>query len=295
MKIAIQERLSPYIHALHARCLLPGTNAIIEVEFPLVRIGDAAITLPLADPVRNLTLQQDLRRGRVYVFAKHFHLTIQAKDGFIDTVLRTQGCAPSQQKFPYDHPPRPMQLQESLSLGRHKAQNAAHILHRLDLREILPMIYALSQHIPPSASPLQLFTTQNLDAWKTLFQKGFSSLFVPNQTSHEILPGLFHTIRAWFIKEDSECITLLAFCPFASGRLTHFASRFGTIDLEWRKHKPRILILHANTKADIRLDPGASVSFRLRNDLASKGERHHAGSSFPIEPGCVYFLDRFCV
>lgn len=170
MQIKIAERLRPYSHQPGTDCLLPGSNYRLQV-FPtrvcLYRIErltpEKILEIPLAleGPVEDFTVQQDLEKGRVYVWG-------QAVNGFFryyfafnedkkiclciekgPNSLLEATTLPDYITLAKQDASFTLQSIERLSLGNHKAQDWDLVCRRTDLVEIFPAWYLLGQLSPP--------------------------------------------------------------------------------------------------------------------------------------------------
>lgn len=292
MKITIQERLAPYSHALHSRCLLPGTHLIVDAAFPRLRVGGFEIALPPTDGSCDATLQQDLEKGCVWVFSKHFRMKIFARSGAIQTTLYQKGQPTHEMVFPLEEPVCLPVGWERLSLGVQKAQDWDLVLRRFDLKEILPVLYGLVQKIPSQA--VASFDRCDLESLKMDLRSELEHILVPKNSSVSFLRKTFETIRSWFFMENEKHLSFLSFCPFLSGRMTNIQSQVGSIDLEWRKQTPRRMVIRSLFKGSIHfVFPKNIISFRWKNHPNEKGSRHLVGDPFLLEPCKTYFFDCF--
>lgn len=294
MKIEILEKFLPYVHGLRAECLLPGTCIGVKLDYPDLSIGSHTMRLPHISPVRGLTLQQDLEKGRVLVFADHFHLTLTALEEEIGVVLRLESKEIIQKRLPYPSLQASSYVKERLSFGSNRAQDGEKAMRYLDLERILPWMYRLGQYHADKKAAFLPFNPHHLTEWGAYFQKEYTSLLMPCDPQKEVLSALFHTIRSFFLEEKGLALHLLSFCPFASGRITDLSTSFGTISLEWRKSRlyRAILQVHSSRQVEFVL-PSSIHSFQWRKGRKDKKNKHLIEEPFFLEEDNTYFLDHF--
>ena len=256
MKISIRQRLAPYSHTPGALCLIPGTDVVVEVLPQCVRVG--ALEIPL--PSGRCTLQQDLMRNCVWVFSKTFRAKITS--GGIEVKGR--------ETIPLEIPCCLPQEWERLSLGSHKAQDWDLALHRFDLREILPVVFGLSQKMPPAAPAC---------AVNDLSRAHFR---------HMLMPQMYQDIRALFICEEENTLHLLPSCPFDAGRMTNLQTKWGSLDIEWTKKALRRMVFRARKTGSFSL----LADLRVKTSGHDKGRFLSSSEPFSFEAGKVYFLEQ---
>ncbi|MBI2743732.1 MAG: hypothetical protein HYX48_07445 [Chlamydiales bacterium] len=174
--IKIAARFHPYSHLPGASCLIPKSLWQIQayptlLEFKSLQSAKTfSLQMDIRGPVKNFTLEQDLERGKVYLFGEsvkgYFRLSIQRVFAGIEIHFeRIPGdvitCHSSDSRkaeqikrgtllllpLDYEHPI--VQLpQERLSLGTHKAQDWDLVSRRLDLQEIAPVWMRLGLALP---------------------------------------------------------------------------------------------------------------------------------------------------
>lgn len=328
MKITIAERLKPFSHTPGAACLIPGTTWEIEAFPALIRLGKKyEIFLHLQGPVKDFTLEQDLEKNFVSLFGK-------AKEGFYR--LRCEGKAGGVEVTILNAPTgflvngKSLRAQERLffaddiefflpknwerlSLGVSKAQDWDLVLRRFDLREILPVLYGLSQKIPylqpePLTGTGRLLADGNLEAF---CRAAFSKILIPRLSDDQhqglapsdspssgnpcnLLQEAYRRIRNLFFVQEGNVLKLLPACDFPAGRMTQIqVSGIGEIDLEWASRTLRRAILRAAVSGEVAIAPKGLHSFRVRTTSSQRGTRHPAGDPLQVESGKTYFLDRF--
>jgi hypothetical protein len=257
--IVIAARFRPFSHKRGSACLLPGTHEVVRAYPHLIQIGDIEVPLPNDPYLHDFTLQQDLERNCVFVFGKTYRIKI---------VATPDGIAVGPHFFPKKmHLHLPQEI-ERLSLGAHKAQDWDFVLRRMDLREILPPLYMLSQKTP---------WTRALDAFS--YAPCFSEIMVPRQDFASPLAA----IRSLFFQEGERYQILKN--PFPAGRLLNLQTPLASLDLEWTRFTLRRIVLRPKQSGTIFWDLPGIVSFR------SQGLRHLASSPFSVDVGQPLLLD----
>ncbi len=324
MNISIAARLKPFSHLPGTRCLIPGTQKIVEAYPALVRIYDFSgkilkeIPFDIEGPLKNFTVMQDLERGCVTIFSE---------------VTRFHIFPGGEVVFKKNPPLLPIVNRERLSLGSHKKQEWEAIKKRGDFCEIFAFWYRLgSLLILPKqeheeSSGMFFFLKQIREAiaehrpekivplFNKLFLAGFSDMLIPraSDVDHQgILPSSVlsstlsplylltegaRLIRSLFFVQNMNELFFLPNLPpecFA-GRMTHVSCLpFGTLDFEWSQKQIKKIHLHALQDAEIGLHfPKDIRSFRLRSQKEEKGLRVSCGERLEIKSGSLYLLDQF--
>ncbi len=336
MNVSIAEKFRLFSHTPGAACLIPGTLWTLQA-FPtrlcfFHQDQRIEVILQLTGPVRLFTLEQDLEKRAVRVFGQakegYFRLRITAgREGFSLHAERvpTGGLATSlgtlQAKdsslisldMTFFEPLR----KERLSLGSHKKQDWDAVQRRLDLREILPPLLYLAQHIPILETTQVVFPEEKSNAVSlltTFFQAHCTNILVPrttddqhqgiafpsvNQTLHP--SALLHQAAQWarslFLETTETQISILSHLPseFASGRfLDASLGRFGSLDMEWASSCLRKLVIKAAISGEIPfIWPKHVRSFRIRTDRFEQGRYQKTTEPFRAEAAATYFLDHF--
>lgn len=297
MQIKIASRFKPYSHLPGAACLIPGTNCIIEAYPTLLRIGNQDVWLPLTGPIRNFTVEQDLEKNCVWIFGEakegYYRLQIVASEQGIE-VLARRGSLPSFKiplLLPFCLPPK----WERLSLGNHKSQDWDLVWRRMDLREILPILFCLAQKTPgPLGNPIQDIN------FKAFCKARFSQMLIPREVDDQhqglavqlgSLQEIGATIRSLFFRQNGFHLQILPQKMFEAGRLIHIqALDIGELDLEWAKGMPRRISIRTVKSGQLFLQlPKGITKYRVRNSW----QTIDSGEPLAIEAGKVYHLDRF--
>lgn len=315
LKIKIAERLRPYSHVPGTRCILPGSEIELEIFPALIRAYQnqqllSETRVDVQGPLDNFTVQLDLEKGGVRVFARGaLDYFIRAAEG-VPFVIEKKGSSLWQKK-------------STLSLGCHKAQDFALIKRRCDLTEVLPHWHRLGINLHPQGKrPVggaatfleQLRTCDKMEVvplLKNLFRAGFSGILSPrlNDEEHQgfqLPPGvgspLFllsegaRFIEELFIKVEGAKVSLLPRLPpdFHAGRFIDLDVGFGTINFEWSKKLLEKVIFTANSEQNIEFYfQKALKSCRLRKNLKERGEKIACNFFISTKPGTTYYLDQF--
>lgn len=259
--ITISRKLRPFSHLSGVKCLLPGTNLIVETSPHLLRIG----TFEIPIDCRDFTLQQDLEKNCVWVFNKSFRIKIAAG---------LNGFTVGDQFYPIDTKLHIPEQIETLSLGSHKSQDWDLVLRRMDVAEILPVLYNLGQKTPVLESP----------AYQD-YSSSFHSMAVPKDVC---LKKTFEKIRNQFFCVNDHQITFLSDHSFPHGRLLNLQTEFGSFDMEWTKHKLRRVNFLPIKTAVIYLN--GIKKFRMKINQHAKGVFTDV---LKVEAGRRVYLDRF--
>ncbi|MBU6446084.1 MAG: hypothetical protein KGQ49_01640 [Verrucomicrobia bacterium] len=301
-------------------CVIPRSCGVIQAFPTLLRIHDIEWKMPLTGPVHGFTLQQDLERDCVYVFGKakegYFRLRIEAHDN---------GFHIESEKGPLESDlikaENQLSLQkpcERLSLGSHKAQDWDLVKRRMDLQEILPVLFCLGQKVPfippqPFTGTAQLLKLpderKDLERALLSFVKaGFKGMLVPRLTDDEhqgfipasvekgnpffLLAEGAKMIRSLFFKQNERRLSFLPHLPisFDAGRMVGLiAPGIGTLDFEWSKK----LLRRVNIRAEISGEVILELQKEIQTFRANKKKKLKKGEPLLLEAGKTIHLDRF--
>lgn len=332
--ISIARRDRPFSHVFGTTVLIPRSCWAAQVFPTLLRLQNCEvatpqdshdITLNLQGPVQEFMVEQDLERGCVFVSGVskegRYRIQIQAIEKTIQfRILRAPVGHPI---FPHQnlhfpilgtsHIPVPLQ-RERLSLGSHRSQDWERVWQRLDLNEILPILFHLSQWIPRIAKPVSE-EMQNLleKGWEPFLRVAFSGILHPrvidddhqgilskktvdpNDSPCALFPEIQKRIRRMFLLQSGSTIELLPFSHFPFGRLigAHL-NGIGTLDFEWSKFVPRRCIIRPSQDACVRLRcPKPYSTFRIRTDRSEKGRIESQDNELELAASKTYWIDRF--
>lgn len=321
--IEIAARLRPFSHLPHTRCLVPGTDIVVDAapaRLVLRTLGGRLLEereWPITGPLRGFTVMQDLERGCVTLFSDAYRMHILQGGDIVTT------------KAP-PLPERP--VQERLSLGAHKKQEWEGIRRRGEWSELLPLWFRLGSFyntLPKREESEGIFSLLTrcreaiaapqpehiLTSFRALFLAGFGGLWVPRLWDEDyqgILPTpttppegnpLYllqegaQLIRALFVEMSENACTLLPHLPpeLPCGRMTRLRwPSYGELDLEWTKKAVRRLVLRAEREGRVVFHLRTPLrTFRLRGALQERGVRLSSGEAIEIKSGCQYVLDQF--
>ncbi|HSX11832.1 MAG TPA: hypothetical protein VLF94_08970 [Chlamydiales bacterium] len=323
--IKIAERLRPFSHTPGAACIIPGTCLEIEAFPTLLKVANTEIKLKLTGPVKDFTLEQDLEKDCVRVYGKakegFFRLKIEATDAGLDIAVEKGPLKshhiPLETQYVHKHPC------ERLSLGNHKAQDWDLVQKRCDLKEFLPVLFALGQKIPliPPQKPsgtarlLELPSDRSDLEWalEALFKAAFTKILIPRLiddqhhglVSDEPVQGnRFYLVqegaklvRSLFFRQNERRIAFLPNLPISldCGRMVGLqAPGIGEIDFEWSKKVLRQVAIRASTPGEVILELQSEIkSLRVRKSMKDKGRRLKSTDPVLLEPGQTVLLDRF--
>lgn len=335
--IQITERLRPFSHQPGTYCILPGSSLRFQIFPALLRVYDLSITypkllgeipVPVKGPVQEFTVQLDLERGWILVWGKaedeFFRYKIQGHEAsiYVDVQKGLSSWHPQEFFNRIPHTFKPLnKARERLSLGNHKSQDWEMVSRRADLVEILPLLFALGQHVPDEfhfadegtaslllecqkASKLTVY-----QAFLNFFKAGFEGVISPRLTDEQhqgfslktssspqlsplvLLSKGAKTIRSLFVHIHAKEITILPKLPpqFHCGRFLDIQCEdLGVLDIEWTKKALRRLFFKATKTEVLHFHfPHEITDFRLN------GKRHLVGNPIEVTSGEVYIFDRF--
>ncbi len=351
-------------HPLRPFSRLPGTKLLILhtqwqlTAYPTLLIfsflGDKAydpiyLHLTNCKEVESWMVMQDLEKGCISLFNRgkkgHFSYRLAVQEGKL--MLRVDRC-PSEgvtlfwagqkkvlQRKEAWHVPVVIAPFESISrekihFGCHKSQDWELIRRRCQLREIIPLWFALSQQVPDvcgSSDPMPPL----LDKLSRLIQEGaqqeiaavlvqlfrccFDTMLLPyaSDVHHwlgssqvpEVKPVslslLRHSgalLRSLFFRVDCDGRGVILPClptDLPAGRLVGLDALPGvTIDLEWSKKRVRRLILTAKETREVSLRFSTQeAAFRIRKKARDRGITRGVDAPLFLEAGERYWLDCF--
>ncbi|MBP7074115.1 MAG: hypothetical protein KBA81_01875 [Rhabdochlamydiaceae bacterium] len=293
-------KLKPFSHLPGTFCIIPETSCQVQVFPALLRFTDFSTGKTWDEklwkgPVEGFTLELDLEKGYVEVFGK-------TAVGF---KRRQIG-----ERFKTDH-------LEHLSLGKHTKLDWELVLRRLNMEEMVPVLFQLGQLVPESTAQTPILNflkfsdkTEVAKQLKLFFKTGFHGLMAPRLIDEDfqgiieegpegkaegsplaLLREGYIALRALFFTED-EGFSLLPNLPpeFHAGRLVNLRSSMGDIiSIEWsKKLLKKVYIKPAKTR-EIPLTIQKSLcSFRINQKI-----RQEVKKPLSLIEGKTLFLDRF--
>lgn len=293
--ISIKAKMKPFSHREGTQCVLPGTDLILEASPHRLRVGLWETSLDGEPFERPFTVQQDLEKQCVNIFGSKFSVQLTATSlGFVFKNRKTKEQVTIPLSKHFERKEGSLQKRdgfEKLSLGSHKLQDWDLVLRRMDLKEILPVAYFLSQTIADTSelSFVAPMTEKELLQW---IATSFHQMLVP-KVAGEIWQETFFNIRSLFIREEEKSLTLLPVKLFPEGRFLDVKTSFGKMDFEWAQWRIRRAVFHVEKEGEVLLPQ--FVSCRVRYFLHEKGAMHNCSSPLILYAGQKLFLDRLFV
>ncbi len=242
MTIQIAARLKPFCHLPGTTCVIPLTHVRLQVFPTLLRFLDFATgksweeKLDWKGPVEGFTVELDLEKGCVEVFGK-------TQSGFRRVPIK-QHLAMKKPEI------------ERLSLGSHAKLDWQLVLRRMDMEEMVPVLFQLGQLVPDSAATTPIldfltFSDKNEIAAQlaSFFKTGFHGMLAPRLTDEDfqgiveegkavgsplaLLREGYKAVRSLLFTEDDGFSFLPNLPPqFHAGRLLNLRSSQGRSDLD---------------------------------------------------------------
>lgn len=321
--IAVLKKNRPFSHMPGITCLIPGTCAEISCFPTLLRIARKwEYTWNVSGPVQDFTAQVDLERNCVFIFGKaqegFFRLRIAANDSGFTVVQKKEPIHfPSDVKF-FIRP-----KEERLFLGSHKAQEWEMMVRRFDLREMLPLLFAIGQKIPPIPTQPLTGCARLLElpkdrlqlplALTSFLKASFTQMFIPRLTDDQhqglipdepvsgnrffLIQEGAKMIRSLFFRQDERRLSFLPQLPvpFDQGKMAQIsAPGIGEIDFDWSKKLLRQMVIRADTSGEVVFEFQKEIkSYRVRMQRQEKGYRFKSSDPLLLEKGSTYLIDRF--
>lgn len=344
--IVIAESLKPFQHTAGTTMPLPRSTFFVVV-FPasisILQFEEgcarevADISLNFKGPIKDFTAQLDLERGCIHVWGHsvrgyfRYHLSfipeknkigvwLEKKPETCENPFLSHALFSEILSLPITQPI------ERLSLGNHKAQDWNLVKQRQNLREILPALFLLGQHIPSSNLELPCGGTSDFllridsliqeknrreicSGLLNFFNCAFSGILVPRLTDEDHLgfdlsPSNFKSspfailiqgvrlIRDLFLRQEGKEITLLPLLApeFHCGRAKGFKlPGVGVIDIEWTKNLVRRAIIYADQPCELVLH----FQKEIKECRLNKRMCYLPGTFLHLEGNSVTYLDCF--
>ena len=291
-------KLNPFCHLPGTTCIIPGTTIQLQAFPTLLRYIDLTTgktweeKLDWKGPVEDFTVLLDISHSQVEVFGK-------TPTGFRRQIIH---LAPS----------KPI---EQLSLGVHKKLDWELVIRRMDMEEMVPVLFELGQLVPPptASTPILNFLqftdkTKVAHQLKCFFKAGFHSLLTPRLSDTDfqglveersvsgsplaLLSAGYKAIRSLFFQEEEKKLSLLPLLPpeFHAGRLLDLSTTCrDKISLEWSKKQLKKVMIIPGKSREIEVDLQKSLkSFRV-----NKKTKHNVNQPLLLESGITLYLDRF--
>lgn len=314
-------KFCPFSHIPGTAFILPGSSLVCKVYPALVELFDLSKSKEVAKvpfefgPLTQFTVVQDLEKGHIQVsgFAKSGFIRYQIYAGAEDGSWEI--------RMQKGEKKRKISL-ERLYLGCDKQQKWPDIAARLDMREILPLWYALMQWVPKLTGDIfsgdslaSQIPDGSLDSYKALFQAGFDAGFVPRLVDRDhlgyslpvvananvspllLLTEVSRHIRGLFFAESDQFLSILPKldAEFHSGSFTNVRTKRGhTLCMDWSKHLIRTIEITSACEDVLRFNFQKEVKlFRVRQRKNEPGTYFKRDDVISIEPGKKYYIDSF--
>ena len=353
MRINIATKLCPFSRICGSRIIIPKTTIEVVVFPTKLRFYNREKNKKNPDLDLDLDFKGPFDKFFIFQNLEKFHVEVNgfSKEGFIRYIIGVKEekifieikKTPSQKVFlliknkkykvslnsPFFLPLKTKYMEpskiEKLSLGMHKKQDVELIQRREDLREILPIWYALGQLLPTLKYKYEGVATLLTKCKKlidkkdkieleklflTIYKAGFRSIFSPtllddkfqsiintkklkiseSASSLVLLKKGYEFIRSLFLCENKNQIEILpTLLPsFHCGRVLNLKLSIGIVHIEWSKKLLKKMILHSKKDAKIRLKLQPSIkSFRI------KEKYYKASDLIGLKKDQIYYFDRF--
>jgi hypothetical protein len=287
--IKIAARLKPFCHLPGTTCVIPHTALQVQAFPTLLRFTDLqtgkAWDEPLDGKKNGFTVELDLERGGVKVSGKK---------------VKEVSCAPPKL--------------ERLSLGKHTKLDWELVHRRMDMEEMVPVLFQLGQLVPEMVgeTPILKFLefadkTTAVRQLTAFFKTGFHGMMAPRLRDEDfqgiaqegpasgsplvLLRRGYEAVRALFFIEH-EGFSLLPNLPpqFHAGRLLNIATSQGDlISMEWSNKQLKKVIIHPGKTREVQLTLQKFLStFRV-----NKKVKQDVHTPLRLTAGKALFLDRF--
>lgn len=313
--------------------MIPLSNWVVTAYPTRMELSDffedmIVIEMALKGPIRGFTLQQDLEKDICRIFGSseagyfEFQLFVDFQEKALSikyargeaVVVFVDGKQVRLQKGEVIDlidvlQGKQTETKEKISLGSNRKQEINEIWGRYDLREMLPILYTISQSVllPAEERITQLPVSE--EGFSQFLATGFRSLFVPKRRDENYL-GVFYeklpdsltplyrlkafqkAFRMLFLMEEDAKIQLLPnlFSTFHCGRFIGAKVQGAKIDFEWRSGKLRAVIIYPEKKGELTfLWPKEIQGCRSDKQEVVQGKQTTVG----LKPGKRVILDRF--
>lgn len=326
----ICQSYTPFTNIPGTPCLLPGTDVYV-VAYPTKievygfdeKLRAIATIYNHGGMVEKFQVLLDLKRGIILVEGK-------APSGFYRVEITPGELCVKKGKVELDVTQFECKVlalasfeqlsQETLSFGVHKALLWQKVEERMAIQELLPLFYAATRFYNEvgAESNTQLANLDSITSPASLekaiqcfFKTGFHGLFVPTQldkkfSGHTVVPShlpgavilgtLHQKIRAFFIQESAQLLTLLPRLPksIIAGRFINCCLMKGhKLSFEWTKGKLRRLVIEAKAEDNLFIASQELVRCRIRKSKSESGKVISLQSSLHLQTGISYLLDKF--
>ncbi len=301
MNVQIAARLRPFSHLPGIVCMIPQTSIQVQVFPVLLRFTDlltgAKWEEPLhwKGPVEGFTVQLDLEKGGIEIFGK-------TPLGFKRKALGDSVSTPVSTRI------------ERLSLGKHTKLDWQLVWRRMQMEEIVPVLFQLGQQVPEGQGTTPILNLLNFSDKREVcqrltafFKTGFHGMMAPRLLDEDfqgiveekevsgsplvLLREGYRAVRALFFNEDQGFSFLPNLPPeFHAGRLLNLCTSKGDLlSLEWSKKQLKKVIIKPVQTREVQLE----LQKFLRSFRVNKKVKHAIKTSLTLVAGETLFLDRF--
>jgi hypothetical protein len=324
MKLSLDHTIKPFSHKFGQKVLFPKTTLVCQIFPNLVLITDLQdpsfslkLEILVLEFIENFTIEVNYQASliRVFGFSKDGFLEykiVKTKNGLNFCLLRFEKplsvifngkkheLVKGSEMALTSIKEQEDLFNEHLYLGVSKQQDMDAMLQRMDLKELLPFVFAFAQKFETTKKlkPLELEEIKKIILSKTTgflvptldnpshLQMDLKTEFLDQK---QILAHLYQDMKQRLVTEDKN--TLKVFFDmhkkFVTGKALNLKFSFGFIHIEWTKGFLRQVILVLNSPKKLNVEfPKSVKSFRLQKDNQVIG----------IEKICdqgIYCFDRF--
>ncbi len=350
MNIEIAKKEAPFSKLYGVFAIIPKTSYGVrifptKIEFYTKNHKSLEVFLDLKGPFKDFAVFLNVEKELIEVFGF-------SKDGFFRYRIFSEGTV----KIAFDKTPKkfflningalaeakgPIDLpfessvyntfNERLSLGASKAQDMEMIARREDLKEILPLWFAIGKMARPEqmkyegTSSLLLQAEREIqnkeklkleETFLNIYKIGFKGIFYPTLFDEKfqgiidmdaavskdadaliLLKKGYELIRRMFFQGEGDVLHILpCLLPsFHSGRMINLKHGSFKIDFEWSKKILKKMILCSSEPQKIQLSLQRDIkTFRVRKKKNEKGIFYKREDFLEINPNVNYLLDSFC-
>ncbi|MBI5274485.1 MAG: hypothetical protein HY860_05480 [Chlamydiales bacterium] len=328
--IKIATKMITFTHSYGSTVLLPASSCAITA-YPTKVIIEDIIThkiqefdIALTGPVKNFCLIQDMEKGHVRIcgnYREGFALfTIELKDGIHFFAKKAPTCIKGFSHHIQGLFSATSQTTPKLDLGISKKLDLDCIRYRLDVREIVPVLFKLST-LTSTPNPTQKIEIPLLVKLQTAiqchdklhlgeilkqiylayFSKGLVPRFIDGEYQGiindmpfmkenplDILEQLSSLIASMFCTKVDNKLIILPSIPkeFVCGRGLHFQVEDMSVSFLWKSNLLQRLIIENGSDVDIMIESKGIKQYRYRSKF------HSTKDSIFLKKGIHYF-DRF--
>ncbi len=300
-QISIRERFHPFSHTPGVKVLLPGTSLCLQVYPTSVTYWDlegknnGKIDLPLAGPVSQFTVVQDLEQGAILIFGKDKNGFFRFRCSRDFTFKQEKGGDFNLSLFQPTvvfNTPTPAERLSIVSLQKRSIERLA---ESGDWLQLLAPLYRLMMWYDPLDLPME-------EPLQTYLLGGFEGLLVPTgkdvkkagysfsfESPIQFLRGLRSKITSFFVEQTGQELLLCPNIPheMPAGRIKGLKSGDLSLDVEWRKGILRRLSLISSKEKSLKISVKGHSSVRIERKKVS------LLTPIAVQANQLLFFDRF--